>query len=97
MSQLLWFTHLDLEVPADQLGQLGAVELRVERGRFVLTWDDGVANEWTETFALPEHAFARVAALLHSARTGHLFKDDSVGFTNRANAFLASVVGDGVA
>lgn len=87
MSDLLWFTDLDLGAAGEGLGV--SVQLRVERDRFVLTWNDGVANEWTEEYALPEHALARVAALLHSARTGDLLREDSVGFVNRATAFLA--------
>jgi hypothetical protein len=38
-------------------------------GTFRLEWGDRVANVWTENYADPATAFARLAVLMHSVRT----------------------------
>ena len=60
--------------------------------RYQLVWDDGVANEWVETYLSLPVALARVAALIACEDgDGISFPHDKDEFTIVANAFLHGV------
>lgn len=54
---------------------------------WTLSWDDGVANEWNETFPHLSIALARMAVLVHC---GEL--DWEVGFRSNPETFASDVL-----
>lgn len=62
----------------------------------ILTWSDGVANEWGEIHTDMAHALARLAVLAHLAESnksiGLGFADAGEDFANRVDAFIKESV-----
>lgn len=61
---------------------------------YVLTWTDGVVNEWEETYGDLAVALARVAAIIRCVTSeGELsFADDAAEFAPKAETFLGAVL-----
>jgi hypothetical protein len=60
--------------------------------RYVLSWDDGVANQWVESYPTLPLALARAAAIAVCAEESHrTFPHDEFEFVSVADAFLYGV------
>jgi hypothetical protein len=71
-----------------------AVTITKTKDGFTLTCNDGVANEWKETFPSLSVALCRAAALAicQESDWSGLFTEDEAGFTFRAEPWLDSRV-----
>jgi len=57
---------------------------------WVLKWDDGVANEWSEEYEDRPVAIARLAALAYCIETNRIFLETNEDkFAHRAHSMLA--------
>ena len=82
------------DVPlADEKGDLvGRAYVLESEGKFVLTWTDFVANEWSETFGSLGLAMARLSVLHNAVGRGAFMKDSPHDFTKNANVFLKAQI-----
>lgn len=68
-----------------------AIIVNNEDGTWKLTWNDHVANEWSETYNALAHALMRLALLITSTSLDALFREtDPVVFAEHASDFLLS-------
>ena len=61
-------------------------------GNFVLTWNDFMMNEWTETFRLLGHAMARLSVLHYAVGAGAFLKETPHDFASNADDFLRTQI-----
>lgn len=72
-------------------------ELTADGGEFELRWDDGVANEFTETYDRLSLALLRLGVLVRLAEgdfAAMFAQDDAAEFTLFAEVFLTSTMTD---
>jgi hypothetical protein len=73
----------------DHIGQACIYE---NEGNFVLYWNDGLVNEWSETFASFHLALARLSVLHYAVSVGEFFKNDPHEFALETGDFLKSQI-----
>jgi hypothetical protein len=68
---------------------------RTVEDTFLLKWNDGVANEWSENYSLLSSALARAATLAACGETGWgkgFSTVDPQLFANKAEAFISQEI-----
>jgi hypothetical protein len=86
-EKIAHFIHGNAYIRVDQMFDRDGYE----KG-YRLSWDDGVANEWVETYPALSLAMARVAALVACLEESHrTFTHDELEFVSVADAFLYGV------
>ena len=77
----------------DAIGdQVGSACIYESEGNFVLYWNDGFVNEWSETFASFHLALARLSVLHYAVGVGEFFKNNPHEFALETGDFLKSQI-----
>jgi hypothetical protein len=78
-----------LDEAGDQAGQAQVFE---RGGKFVLYWNDGLVNEWQETYQTLTQALARLSVLHYAVGVGEFLTEAPHDFAASADDFVKSQI-----